>query len=630
MPKKKSSGKTSKLRNYNFQGIKQSGKPNKKKLLKNSTLGVFINENVFSNARKVDPHTAVPYDLSTMHQSDNSPITCVRFPLHAMSNHDKFVGLPDRISPLLRMGAADIGHISESEKKRQLFERMGASLQCQQAGIKFIAGVTTCHLCGCPIENEPECEHILPALLAVFFYVLESVGPVREAQEKAGGNRIYLDTISKNNYLWAHQQCNGAKSNYHPIHHKDDNFYLNEEALTNLINRIGAASKSFRCQNKPSIENIREILKNEYLFHIDVINKECEQLKKIFRELGIADVTASIIKYYYSCLFLYVDPEKLCVSTPMTEENKAALEEIRRKEEEEDNKRKELYKSIVEEIRHKYGAIKNALQTAAYVNDEELDETVRTQINGVLKPTIKLLVTKGRSAKIVTKNYDDQTELLESSKQPLYDIIIAQFRNYAGLRNTESTDVKLKQPMSKKFVTSLTNYYIISFGPSSWTTDLAKNQQTPKTLQYLLASTLNVIQSCLSPQKLLTLDELIELANIKGIGLNTPLLEEHKSFCRDFIKDANEKAMMDILTVVSATPEKEEESNDAGMITENDKFAFGLLSNASTGTHIGKMIPANTKTGEQRHVWKVSPIKKGGNKSKTNKKQNHCKTRKYH
>jgi hypothetical protein len=42
------------------------------------------------------------------------------------------------------------------------------------------------------------------------------------------------------------------------------------------------------------------------------------------------------------------------------------------------------------------------------------------------------------------------------------------------------------------------------------------------------------------------------------------------------------------------------------------------------------MIPAYNKTGERRHVWKVSPIKIGGNKSKTNKKQNHYKTRKYH
>ena len=77
--------------------------------------------------------------------------------------------------------------------------------------------VTLCWLCGCPIhKSQPaDCEHILPALRATMLVGLftNDEGALERIEKAQGKDGMELWTRgTTDNYLWAHKQCNMAKS----------------------------------------------------------------------------------------------------------------------------------------------------------------------------------------------------------------------------------------------------------------------------------------------------------------------------------------------------------------------------------------------------------------------------------
>jgi hypothetical protein len=95
---------------------------------------------------------------------------------------------------------------------REFIEPVGADVQCKNARIAFEAGTTVCWLCGCVIENgeAKACEHIIPALRAVMLKGLITnkviTGKVAEVATDYGN----YQKMTANNYLWAHDNCNGS------------------------------------------------------------------------------------------------------------------------------------------------------------------------------------------------------------------------------------------------------------------------------------------------------------------------------------------------------------------------------------------------------------------------------------
>ena len=96
---------------------------------------------------------------------------------------------------------------------RKYFESVGANDQCERSGEKFESGKTICWLCGCVLTNgdEKACEHIVPALRAALFSGLIVTQEVMSKLLVYGGVNLDLfKTVTRNNYLWACDKCNGS------------------------------------------------------------------------------------------------------------------------------------------------------------------------------------------------------------------------------------------------------------------------------------------------------------------------------------------------------------------------------------------------------------------------------------
>ena len=96
---------------------------------------------------------------------------------------------------------------------RNLFEFIGANDQCKKSGIVFVSGETTCWLCGCVLDEDDKkaCEHIVPALRAALFSGLVVTREIMSRLLAYGGVNLELfEKVTKNNYLWACETCNGS------------------------------------------------------------------------------------------------------------------------------------------------------------------------------------------------------------------------------------------------------------------------------------------------------------------------------------------------------------------------------------------------------------------------------------
>lgn len=109
---------------------------------------------------------------------------------------------------------------------RDCYEPLGATAQCNKVlDDTERYAPNPCWLCGCSLLTKravnradvgdpryPQCEHIIPALRAIFFAGLVSTGPIvnRLAVFKNIANSGIMRNILPQNYLWAHAICNGS------------------------------------------------------------------------------------------------------------------------------------------------------------------------------------------------------------------------------------------------------------------------------------------------------------------------------------------------------------------------------------------------------------------------------------
>lgn len=96
---------------------------------------------------------------------------------------------------------------------RQFIEPVGADKQCTNAGIIFKQGTSVCWLCGCVITEggiNKACEHIIPALRAIMLKGLITNKIITEKVYRSTHDVEQYKLMTKNNYLWAHADCNGS------------------------------------------------------------------------------------------------------------------------------------------------------------------------------------------------------------------------------------------------------------------------------------------------------------------------------------------------------------------------------------------------------------------------------------
>ena len=95
---------------------------------------------------------------------------------------------------------------------RTLIEPVIANDQCERAGVQFKPGATPCWLCGCIIGpgEAKACEHIIPALRATMLKGLITTKKITQGIYDSATDIGIFDAITKGNYLWSHENCNGS------------------------------------------------------------------------------------------------------------------------------------------------------------------------------------------------------------------------------------------------------------------------------------------------------------------------------------------------------------------------------------------------------------------------------------
>ena len=234
---------------------------------------------------------------------------------------------------------------------REVIEPVSADEQCHRAGVDFISGKTTCWLCGCRIEegDDKACEHIIPALRAIMFSGMITTRKINERIDAAGTEREFLNKVTNNNYLWAHDNCNGsgAKGGMVLFKYNDGMFVVDNEKCGELESKITSLKKPTRysCYKTPPIDSIYKNLVRVIEERLEPINYEFNQFISYIPETNrpnalryYAQYTMEIIKLYASAesLELLLTPEQRAQRAALAEEQRVQQETARSAEEAEE------------------------------------------------------------------------------------------------------------------------------------------------------------------------------------------------------------------------------------------------------------------------------------------------------
>jgi DNA-binding transcriptional MerR regulator len=225
---------------------------------------------------------------------------------------------------------------------RNYLEPVSADEQCHRAGVEFNPATTTCWLCGCIIGDEPKaCEHIIPALRAIMFSGMITTKKIMSGiLEAAGDSDELLQRVTNNNYLWAHDNCNGSGAKGGMVLFKFDDksgmFVVDKAKCNELQTKIRMLRPD--CYNKEdSTQNIYDNLVFQITRRLEDINHEYEEFVRLIppenRQYGIryySEYTMEIIKIYASAeaIDLLLTDAQRAEKAAQTASAKKAAEEL--------------------------------------------------------------------------------------------------------------------------------------------------------------------------------------------------------------------------------------------------------------------------------------------------------------
>jgi hypothetical protein len=220
---------------------------------------------------------------------------------------------------------------------RKVLEPVGADAQCNRSGIYFKKGETVCWLCGCVIMEDgiaKACEHVIPALRAVMIKGLATTEIITNRLYDNVNDPDTLKIVTKNNYLWAHANCNGSagKTNYVLItYDKDTRKFIPDDAkcafLSSKIDKLPGRN----CYHKTPVNyDGTNIVNSPYSAYLVEITYQCKSLNEEFAYFN--GNLPTFCQYAINRAKLYLT--KAGLEAMLTPQQKA---EIARKKEEERN-----------------------------------------------------------------------------------------------------------------------------------------------------------------------------------------------------------------------------------------------------------------------------------------------------
>jgi hypothetical protein len=267
---------------------------------------------------------------------------------------------------------------------RDYLEHVGANEQCVRAKVIFNPNTTICWLCGCKIGKESKaCEHIIPALRAIMFSGIITTGEISKRIEETDAKINYLMENIKNNYLWAHANCNSTKGGkvFIKFNKEKNIFEADEIKCANLVSQIVILNGRRDCYQSETRgeKGIYHILITEMENQCISINQEFKEIGKLLGINNDDKITEdkkkvwinTFINYTIDIIKLYSSQEAL--EKLLTPEEKEIIEKKRKREDEEKQKEaerakeqlKESIKKVENSIREYY------LSTVQFINKQD-------------------------------------------------------------------------------------------------------------------------------------------------------------------------------------------------------------------------------------------------------------------
>lgn len=345
------------------------------------------------------------------------------------------------------------------EPIRNYIERVNANAQCERAGIVFNDKNTKCWICGCVIGNEPKaCEHILPVLRAVMFKGIITTNEIMKKPEFEKANKELLQRVTKENYLWAHSNCNGSKSGsvLLTFDKHTNTFIPNIENCRNLEIKIRSLRKGVDCYKNTFYQNIYKRLHGEMVNQCISINEELQAFKvsdNVNYVNNYIQYTIDVIKLYANSTALqslekdkqklkkekkYYDEkrkqeldEKRQIKAKKLEEIAKKLEQRAKRLEEETKKLKKEQNELIQKIEREY---RSYLQSNLIYLGQKSNYENMSFLH--LNTIIRLNCSSMLSRRVETLNYYPPKEITQISDEIttiIFEILNDFFNTYRSL-----------------------------------------------------------------------------------------------------------------------------------------------------------------------------------------------------
>ena len=274
----------------------------------------------------------------------------------------------------------------EKKSFRDFFELRGAQQQCLSEKLPNPkTDNVKCYLCNCPIQTNSsggkkffegaDCEHIIPALRAIYFIGLNTNKKFYESLKETDLTKI----ITRNNYNWSHEDCNRTqgKSDILLVSYSssDNKFSFNKTNAIYLLSKIRKLGhpKSFVgnetskvsdpdlwkkrqgtglvCFGNDDTSAFLTSLRKKVTIPLSVMNNELQHIKKTYKlnhnqALTVyAEMCIEILKLYLreEALKYMVSPEEIKTRLQIKDEDETKqIESL------------ESYSSLIKDIKEKY------------------------------------------------------------------------------------------------------------------------------------------------------------------------------------------------------------------------------------------------------------------------------------
>uniref|UniRef100_A0A6C0IBP5 Uncharacterized protein n=1 Tax=viral metagenome TaxID=1070528 RepID=A0A6C0IBP5_9ZZZZ len=216
---------------------------------------------------------------------------------------------------------------------RDFLEPVIANQQCINAGIKFIQKKTVCWLCGCVITESGRgkaCEHIIPALRAVMLKGLITTKTITNTVYDAVTDVNAYQKIVKDNYLWAHANCNGSAGKTNMVLIKYDkvsrSFIPDEELCAELNGKIDnvRGNKNICYYSGIDYTGNKNIVRSPYEAYMVEMAYQCKSINDEFSTFN--HDLPSFCEYALNRAKLFMKKEGLLAMMSVEEKQKILLE----------------------------------------------------------------------------------------------------------------------------------------------------------------------------------------------------------------------------------------------------------------------------------------------------------------